>query len=213
MRLLLVVLLFLSTACFAQGDSLFQYRLAVKVAPLSPFMPYYGNSIRAGVDYRVNEKVAIVPEAGFFFYNGTGVCGRLELRFYRWMDAYGSGADYFSGELFYKYQDYTVKAFVDTADPYEQNYIVAPEFNVTKNVECLTFKYGYQQLFRFGLVTDVFCGLGIRFQQTKNSLTPEENAWMEPTSDYGPNLILNQERNRIYPNLVVGVRLGWRILK
>lgn len=183
-----------------EAQSLGGNRLLVKFSPLSLHVPYVGRSLRLGCEYKIKEHISLENEFGFFFDNSKGYLGKMELKFYS--DALDQ-RNYFSGELYFKNQYYT------TSDSFG---LELREYNVTKNVECLTFKYGTVAVFKFGFLVDAYIGLGIRFQQNENTLTQYENDHMESTSDYGPNLILNRAGNRVYPNFTAGIKIGFRII-
>ena len=83
-------------------------------------------------------------------------------------------------------------------------------YTVKKNIETLSFKYGKVIQYKYGILLDIYCGIGIKFQQNKNSLSHEENANLPPLFDYDTNWILNREQNKIYPNLLAGIKIGYR---
>lgn len=212
-----VYLLFLLVAriSFGQSDSIPASKLIVKFAPLSLIPAYMGPSIRAGVEYRFKNPWAIYGELGSFFYNSKGLTGKLELKFYFSETVFKKPAravsNYFSTELYYKYQYY------DTYDSIAPDLMDGEpgfpktEYSVSKHIECFTIKYGALNVFNSGFVLDAFIGLGIRFKQAKNTLSPEDNVNMPSTSDYGPNLFINRAGNFIYPNFEAGIKIGWRI--
>ena len=210
MRIIVVLFYLISISCFSQKATDFDNRMCIKVSPLSFITPYVGPCGKLSFEYKMKNNIAFQNEVGVFFYSSKGYEIKFEAKLYIDNSDFVHGR-YFSVELFYKHQSYTTPLVVDTADPYEQNYIVLQPFDVNKNVESLTFKYGLLSVFKFGFITDVFCGLGIRFQQTRNSLSASDNENLPPTTDYGPNLILDKARNSIYPNIVMGVKIGFRI--
>ncbi len=212
MRIIAVVCYLIAGSCFSQKATDFDNRMCFKISPLSFIPAYVGPCAKLSVEYKVKDAIAFQHEVGVFFYSSKGYETKFEVKRYINKNDFVHGT-YFSVEFFYKYQSYTTPLFVDTADPYEQNYIVLQPFEVNKNVESLSIKYGQLSVFKFGLITDVFCGIGIRFQQVRNSLSETDNEQLPPTSDYGPNLILDKARNTIYPNFVLGVKIGFRIKK
>ena len=211
MKFILLLICFTVNSCFSQTDSIEiqDQRLSVKISPLSFITLYTGPCAKLSLEYKVKNNIAFQNEFGLFFYSSTGWETKFEVK--RYFDYPGiTAGNYFALEGFYKYQTYTTPNIADTTDPYEDDVILAP-FDVTKKVQSFTFKYGWLNVFKYGFLVDAYCGLGIRFQQTKNSLSVEDNANIPATSDYGPNLIMDQARNRIYPNLLVGVKIGFRI--
>jgi len=210
MRFIAVICFLISVSCFGQKAANYDNRVCVKISPLSCVTPYVGPCAKLSVEYKVKNRIAFQHEGGVFFYSSKGYETKFEVKRYIDQRTFVHGR-YISVEFFYKYQSYTTPLFVDTADPYEQNYIVLQPFDVTKNCQSLSFKFGQLNVFKWGFITDVFCGIGIRFQQVRNSLSETTNSQLPPTSDYGPNLILDKARNSVYPNIVLGVKIGFRV--
>jgi len=210
MKLLPIIFSLLALCSFAQptdeNEETYDQRLSVKISPLSFITPYTGPCAKLSVEYKPSH-IAFQQEFGMFFYSSKGFETKSEVKYYTHAE------EYFSIEAFYKNQRYTTPDIIDTSDTYDQDYVILHPFDVWKNVGSLSFKYGTLKVFRYGFVTDIYCGIGIRVQQTHNSLSAEDNASMPPTSDYGPNLILDKARTLVYPNIVLGVKIGWRILK
>jgi len=193
-KILVFFSLLLSVCSAAQQNS---HGLYLKLAPLSLYTLYVGPSVRMSAEYKVKNTV-LENQLGFFFYYSTGFLAATEVKYYR--EENSNEGEYFSWELFYKYQAYNVNDSTGS-------------FFVSKNVECFTVKYGNLLLYKNGLLLEGYCGLGVRFQQNKNTLDFLSNEYMQPTTDYGPNIILNKERNSIYPNLVAGVKVGYAFRK
>lgn len=210
MQKFVFLLFIISNFSFGQNSVGNDSKVSVKISPLSLIQPFVGPCAKLSIEYRVKNNIAFQNEIGIFFHSSSGFETRFEVKRYIEQPDKTIG-NYFSMELFYKYQYYTTPYVIDTADPYEQNYLILEPFDVNKHVESLTFKYGQLNVFKYGFIIDAYCGLGIRFQQIKNSLSTDDNASLPPTSDYGPNLILDKARNTIYPNLLLGVKIGFRV--
>jgi len=178
-------------------------KLCIKIAPLSMLNAFNGYSPRVGIEYRIKDYWSIYNEAGFFLYRG-GVLTKFEIKNY--LEDYKNVGNYVSAELFYKYQSWG-----DWDSVHVDGKTYRKDFTISKHVECLTIKYGNMKVYAFGIVVDVFAGLGIRFKQAKNTLTYEENMNIQHSSDYGPNVFVNEGRNRIYPNFDFGIKIGYRI--
>lgn len=183
----------------AQETQIKQNRLFVKVIPTSLHVPYVGRSLRVSCEYRIKEYFSIENEFGFFFDNSKGYIAKFEFKYY--FDKPNEGL-YCSGELYYKNQNYS------TSDNFGNE---LKEYTVNKNIECLTIKWGNLRVFKYGFIVEPYAGIGIRFQQNRNSLSATDNLSMEATTDYGPNIILNQARNRVYPNITAGIKVGLRL--
>lgn len=206
MRHLLFFLLLSSVAAAQQHDSI-DSRLSVKLSPLSLPGVYVGPCARISLEHKLRSSWAAQYDAGVFFYSTKGMTFRAELK--RYLNNAGrTSGKYLSAELQYKYQRYTTPA-VSEHDTIDGDVFDLDPFDVSKNVECLTFKFGNIKVWRSGFILEVFCGLGIRFQQVQNSLSAYDNEHMPSTSDYGPNIILDQAGNHVYPNLVAGVKVGY----
>lgn len=187
-------------------DSTIDSKLCVKLAPLSLLGIYNGLSVRSGLEYRVSESFAVYNELGCYFLYGKGITAKVEFKNY--IHTEKTAGNYYSFELYYKYQDYTALDSIQLQNftkPYSKYY------DVFKNVACLTFKLGKMTVYKFGFVADAFVGLGIRFRQATNTLTHDENNSIKDSSDYGPNVIANQAGFFVYPNFDLGVKIGYRI--
>lgn len=195
---LILFSLILINSCFGQNESTRVNRYAIKICASSFHVPFVGRSARLSFEYRINPYYSLEHEAGFFFDNSNGYMFRTDLKKYLKNDNNGT---YIAIDLFHKYQTYSNS---DTIVG------ILKSYTVKKNIETLSFKYGRVITFKFGMLLDFYCGLGIKFQQNKNSLSPEDNAHLPPLHDYNTNWILNKEQNRIYPNLMAGIKIGYR---
>lgn len=191
-------------------DTIVDSKFCLKFAPLSLLGIYTGPSIRLGAEYKLKDTWSLYNELGYFIGNRGGIA-KFELKHYLddWEKNVGT---YVSAELTYKYQHYQTSDTIAKINQsnlqitkYEKNY------SVTKHVECLTIKYGVMKVYKYGILIDAFVGLGIRIKQATSSLTYEENQNIKHSSDYGPNVFTNQAGNKIYPNIDLGVKIGYRI--
>lgn len=181
-------------------------KLCIKAAPLSLLGIYAGPSARLGVEFKLKDSWSLYHEIGYFFAYKPGVITKLELKHYfeDQDEPDENSGGYLSGELYYKYQSFNASDSIQIAPEYEKNY------SVSKHVECFTFKYGYMKVYPCGIVVDMFAGIGIRVKQAKNTLTAEENDHIAHSSDYGPNVFTNEAGNKVYPNIDLGVKVGYR---
>ena len=192
-------------------DSLTEPHVCIKVAPLSLLGIYTGPSIRGGIDFKIKDNWAIYHEYGYFLGN-RGVITKLEFKCYLSDEPKHSFGNYVSAELSYKYQSYSTSDSISKVDS-GNNFITRydKEYTVTKHVECLTIKIGNMKVYRAGIVVDAFIGAGVRVKQAQNSLTSEENEHIQHSSDYGPNVFTNEAGFKVYPNIDIGVKIGYRI--
>lgn len=215
MRICSLLLLLAAHISFGQNDSVPNIppaKLVVKLAPLSLVPVYINPCVKAGVEYRFNNPMALYGEVGSFIYSAKGFTSKLEFKYYLRESIYRAReCNYISAELYYKREAYDTYDTI-TPDPVDGEVgFPKTEYSVFKQVQCFTVKYGVMQVYRRGFVLDFYAGLGIRFKQATNTLSAEDNANMPATSDYGPNLFINKAGNFIYPNFDAGVKIGWRI--
>lgn len=196
---LIIICLLIFKSCFCQIDSTNVNRIALKLCVSSLHVPYVGRSVRTSIEYRIKSFYSIEHEAGLFFDNSKGYMFRTDIK--KYLESYNDGT-YISIDLFHKFQTYSASDTISGT---------LTDYHVKKNIETLSFKYGRVITFKCGLLVDLYCGIGIKFQQNKNTLSKEENANMPPLYDYNTNWILNREQNKVYPNLLAGLKIGYVI--
>jgi hypothetical protein len=181
-------------------------RIIFKLAPVSMLNGYDGPSARAGIEYKLKDNFNLYNELGYFFYN-TGVITKIELKKYI-TNMYAescikSSRDYISFEFVFKRQEYGAgDSIFKSAGSYYYK-----DFNVRKSVECLNVKFGTLMVYKSGLTIDLFAGAGIRLRQGCNNLSKDEN--IKSSSDYGPNVFTNYAGRMIFPNVDIGVKIGF----
>lgn len=182
-------------------------RVIIKAAPISLLNGYDGPSARMGVEYKLKDNFNLYNELGYFFYN-TGIITKVELKKYV-SNLYAesfimSSREYISFEFAFKRQEYgTGDSIYGNAGQYYK------DFNVRKSVECLTVKYGTLLVYKRGLTIDLFIGAGIRLRQGCNTLEKSES--IKSSSDYGPNVFTNYAGRMIFPNVDIGVKIGFGV--
>jgi hypothetical protein len=191
----------ISLSSFSQEDAFNESRFSAKLLPMAFYPGYAGPSVRMSVEYKLKNNISLENEAGLFFYFSKGYSAALELKYYT--NGYNLvEGRYFSAALFYKNQSYNISDSIGTE---------LKSFQVNKTAECLTFKYGNLKVYDSGFIFDAFVGLGVRFLQNKNTLSAEENGEMRSIGEFGINRIVNKAGNKIYPNFVASIKIGWRI--
>lgn len=185
-------------------------RFIIKAAPLAILNGYDGPSARIGIEYKLNNEWNLYNEAGYFFIH-TGALAKVEFKKYlsgMYADSkFMSSREYVSFEFFYKRQEYRTGDSIYVANG--PNYY--KDFNVKKSVECFTIKYGNLFVYKGGLTVDFFIGAGIRFRQGCNTLSEEENYNIKSSSDYGPNIFTNFGCRSVFPNVDIGVKIGFGV--
>jgi len=199
MKLIIISLFIcLTNIIFSQNDSIKRNNISIKTCISSLHVPYVGRSLRIGFEYNIRANYSLEHEIGLFFDNSTGSIFRTDIKKYL---TGGNNVNYISLDLFYKNQKYS------NADSI---YGVLKQYTVNKKVETFSLKYGKIIRYKSGFLLDFYCGIGIRFQQNKNSLSSNDNQHLPTLYDYNTNWILNKEQNRIYPNLLAGLKIGYQ---
>jgi hypothetical protein len=136
--------------------------------------------------------------------NNTGITIKGELKRYYNKEKISSGI-YHSIELFYKYQSYATTDTIEAQPNYQKDY------NVYKNVYCTTLKFGELNVYKCGIVQDLSVGLGIRYRSSTSTLTAEENNNILGIGDNSANVIVNAAGKFYAPNILIGIKLGYKV--
>lgn len=207
---ILIILLFSTKIICGQSIDTVDNKICVKIAPLAFLDIYSGMSPRIGIEYKVKKTFAIYNEIGTYIsgpnsmQNNKGILTKVEFKKYFNHDDFTSG-NYISAELFYKHQSFRMIDSIYVNTKYEK------EFNVTKDVGCVTIKYGKLSVFKYHFIVDAFVGLGLRYKVSKSTLTEEENKHIVPIGDYHLNIPVSEAGTFFYPNLDLGVKIGYSI--
>ncbi len=164
---------------------------------------------RIGVEYKLRYNYSIYNEIGTFIpaqnNKNSGILARCEFKSYLNDDDIING-QYVSVELFYKNQSYNTTDSIRSVINYSKGY------TVSKNVGCITIKYGFMQVCKYRLIIDGYVGLGIKGKIVRSSLTEKENNNLKSSDDsYNINLLVNQAGTFIRPNFDIGFKIGYRI--
>jgi hypothetical protein len=185
-------------------------RICIKTAPFAFIDVYNGSSPRIGMEFRSKSSVyAIYNEIGTYFRNSKeksnieGFLVKCELK--KYIKKFTN--KFFSIEFFYKHQSY------DTFDSIEIQPYYLKYYHVSKNVYCLTFKYGSTQMGNNRFIGEAFVGIGIRYKLTKSTLTHDENNYIMPSVWHPRNIMINQAGHFLYPNIDLGIKIGYCIKK
>ena len=183
-------------------------KICLKFSPLSFIDIYNGSTARIGVEYKLRNNYSLYNEIGTFIPTGnknSGILTRCEFKWYFNSNDKING-QYVSLELFYKNQSYNTTDSIRSAINYSQNY------SVSKDVGCLTIKYGFMQVCKFRFVIDGYIGLGVRGKIVSSSLTNDQNNNLMSSDDsYNINLLINKAGTFIRPNVDIGFKIGYRI--
>lgn len=195
---------------FGQSIDTADNNFCFKIAPLALLDIYSGMSPRVGVEYKLHNTLALYNELGTYISGpnsiqaNRGVLIKIELKKYFNYSGHTTG-DYISTELFYKHQSFRTVDSISVNTKYEK------EYGVVKDVGCLTVKYGRLSVFKYNVIVDVFVGLGLRYKVSHSTLTEVENEHIVPIGDYHLNIPVSQAGAFFYPNIDLGVKIGYRI--
>ncbi|HTB05581.1 MAG TPA: DUF3575 domain-containing protein [Bacteroidia bacterium] len=214
MRLKITILILfitnLSHAQIGSGNSKF----CIEIAPLSWLANLEGYSYQLGTEFRLDNHLSGYVSGEGYFRGGDGdrsnnVRGynvRLELKYYFNRDA---GGQYVSIEGMYKKQEFNWQDSIHTTPAYQTT------FRVSKDVSCLTAKYGCQFLHKSRIVLDCFVGLGVRFKNVTTTLTQQQVNGLKYNDDssYESDEIgyLVKPGMYVLPNLEAGFKIGYQI--
>ena len=211
MRKILLVITFLYAKIIcAQSIDTVDIKVCIKIAPLALYDIYSGMSPRIGVEYKLKKTFALYNEIGTYIsgpnsmQNNKGILTKIEFKKYLNRNNLNSGT-YLSAELFYKHQSFRMIDSISVTTKYEK------EFNVTKDVGCFTIKYGKLFVFKYNFIVDAFAGFGLRYKVSRSTLTEEENKHFIPNGDYGFNVPVNEAGRYFYPNIDLGVKIGFSV--
>ena len=206
---------FCSFQSFGQ-DSLSQTtpcKLCFKVLPFSLLDLYSGSSIRIGSELRIKKNFSINGEVGFFYpkkplfwqsdeiLNNKGFCLRAEFKFYR---KYYYEGEYYSFDLFYKNQSFSTSDTINLGTKYLK------EYSISKNVFAINFNYGKMNVYYDKFIVEFCVGGGVRLKMFDSELSPEENDHIISESDYSTNVFNHKEGQLFAPNIVIGVKFGYK---
>jgi hypothetical protein len=188
--------------------------LLVKIAPIALLDPYSGSSIRLGAEHKIKNNKAIYLELGAFLpnsiynsksvKNNAGFTIKSELKHYLYNQNCNSGV-YCSFELNYKYQSYITSDSIQLQNTYLKTY------PVKKHVFSALVNFGEIFIAKCGFIIDINVGLGIRYKNVKSSLNNHENDNVIKVGDYGTNIMANQSGSFFYPDINMGIRIGYCI--
>ena len=207
--ILIIFLISIKIICGQSIDTI-NNKICIKLAPLAYLDIYSGMSPRIGIEFKVKNTFAIYNEIGTYISGSNsmqvnkGILTKIEFKKYFNYDALTSG-NYVSAELFYKHQSFRMTDSIFVKTKYEK------EYSVTKDVSCLTIKYGKLYLYKYRFIVDIFVGLGLRYKNSTSTLTSEENKHIVPVGDYHLNLFVSEAGKFFYPNFDAGVKIGYRI--
>jgi hypothetical protein len=189
-------------------------KLSVSVAPLSLIDIFDGASYRLGAEAKIYSHWAIAVEAGGYLkylpvakMNPEGYVVKPCLKFYFTPEASGK---YIAFEYQYKDQRYDVKDSLEVND-----FRFEKQYQMKRKMNCFSLKYGQVEDLGEHFFIEWYAGIGIRYMNSRSSLTREEEDAILDGEENGSTMTKNLVRiigDLVYPNFIVGMKIGLRIM-
>ncbi len=185
--------------------------ISITIAPLSLLDIYSGSSYRFGTEAKIIKNFSLFIEGGGYFKNFNGMenvkgfIGKIEIKKYLNSRLKNVG-NYISIEFSHKQQSYLLSDSITYFLTYEKNY------DLTKTVNSFSIKYGLMGIEKSNFLVDIFLGIGVRFKNTNCSLTEYEMKNRIEYNDSQSQSLMNSCGEFIYPNFILGIKLGYRII-
>lgn len=195
-------------------DTPVSHRLILSWAPLSLLDPYDGSSIRRDIKVKVNHHIYVYCEAGLYVrmpwdyddkLHGYMLKPGIQWNFRPVRDGKTWSTTYLAVEAMYKFKRYQ---FTDSIDLYTQPMYLT-EVPMTRHVYAANFVIGQEMKEHWGLRWEWFGGLGVRYTDSKTTLSPLQYQHIVYSNDY-PNTD-NYSIGRIGQYYFLNVTLGIRI--
>lgn len=206
---LLIFLLFIAEIGVGQTNEIPVPKLSIETAPLSLIDVYGGYSYRIGSEFKLHNNMSMYLEGGGYLNFGTGTTGYIlsvECKYY--FKSGNTERYYVSLEGEYKSQAFNWTDTVRLANP---KYVAT--FRIYKTVECINGGFGAILPISKRFFGDLYCGIGIRYKQATANISQQEYNEMEvgKDDDYGLFGFMTEIGNFTYLNLMLGVKVGYRI--
>ena len=208
-----LVLCILILFCFnvkAQSDSIFSNKYSVRLAPLSLIDFYNGSCYKVGLEIPLFNNTSITADYGGYFKNFnvwknyTGYNIDFGLKYYLKNQLY-KGL-YVSLNYFYKNQGFDYKDSIQASTTYYT------EYRTQKHVTCVNLNIGIVKLYSKRFILDFFGGIGIRYKNVNSSLPIDVLRNGIEYSDSQSLYFLVTPGDFVYPNINIGLRIGYRII-
>jgi len=201
--------------CFGQDADRIDNKICVKINPLNFIDPYGGYSYRLGAEFKIHDNVAgSIAYGRYFSYgnkkidlkiNAFGYILLPEIKIYLNKTKLTTGRflslEFLHKKITYDYED-SIKI---GANPVYQK-----QYTISKNISCLTVKYGDLKVYEKRFLFEWYVGIGVRFSNGYNTLTEQESNGILTGENHG-DLISDGQRaiNYVSPNLILGLKLGY----
>lgn len=190
MKRYILLFLLLTSSLWAQNDTYkFDPKLAIHIAPLALVDFYDGTSARLTIDAKLYKNWYLGLEGGTYTggmsvikINPSGYLIKPEIRF---RVGQSEGQNHYIGfEYQYKQQSYDLRDSISVNDGphFEKKYAMNRKMN------CFTLKYTYQQEWGDHFIISCFFGLGVRFLDSRNNLTDEEDDGLLTAEENGSTM-------------------------
>jgi hypothetical protein len=212
------ILLFLlgSNFCIAQKIKKTETQFTITLNPLAFIDVQGGYSYRIGAEAKIKNNIAGLVEIGKYYsyggnsktdirHNAKGYLIKPAIKYYLNKEKKCIGnylsLEYLHKEINFNYDD-SIK--IGTTPTYQKRY------NIGKNINAYTAKYGNAKLYKSGIVLDWFVGLGARFTSGGNNLSDIEQKGLLTGEGHG-DLIGEGQRSiyKVLPNFSWGFKIGY----
>jgi len=211
--LLILVLVSINLTALGQTDNIANPKLLIKISPLSLIDIFGNTSCNISLESKKINNISVSTDVGILYYsigyglkNNRGWRGGLEIRKY----FKKSNEEYVAINYSYKNQEYE---FCDSII-----FKGLPKYSkvstYSKEVHLLNILYGVQAIpSNKKFFVNGYIGIGIRYKNTRSiGLTNEEL----DHRDYGDSQIIpiiNWTGKHLVPNIVLGFKIGYVLIK
>jgi hypothetical protein len=203
-------------SCYAQKLKKAETQFTITINPLAFIDVQGGYSYRIGAEVKIKNNIAGLVEIGKYYsyggnsktdirHNAKGYLIKPAIKYYlnkekKCLGNYLS-LEYLHKEINFNYDD-SIK--IGTTPTYQKRY------NISKNINAYTAKYGNVKLYKSGIVLDWFLGLGVRFTSGGNNLNDVEQKGLLTGEGHG-DLIGEGQRSiyKVLPNFSLGFKIGY----
>ena len=212
--------LFLFSTIFVFGqdnkEKPLKEKISITLSPLSLIDIFDGSSLRIGAEKQLSKNVSAHFEPGFYLgnvnvykRNPKGFLYKVGINYCINRDLDEDSFKYIGIEYQYKNQDYEyVDSFAVNTVRFEKQY------KMNRKMNCISLKYGVKYNSDGHFYSDMFLGLGVRFMNSTNNLSQQENDGLLSGEENGStqaDSILTPIGNYGTINFIFGFKIGYRI--
>jgi len=213
--LLSLFLIVLGNSVYSQKDTLRDNIIILTLAPIALVDIFDGASYRPGLEFKLRKNISFSVEAGGYLkyirlskIDPEGYFVKPVIKYYL-NRSHRIGGRYIALEYQFKKQNYEFKDSLEVNDiRFEKQY------PIRRTVNSVSVKYG--DLINYGkhFILEWYCGAGVRIMRSGSQLTPDEQDGLLTGTENGcifSDEFIRRPGNRVYPNFLVGLKIGYRI--